>query len=153
YNANRQLTHVDLGQPSGDDFDHNELKDFEYDSQGHIIAATHDDGHKNHSGVTTSYLYANDYASGEYTAQNSPTMDTGNYSVIQTVAGTYDDSAPDFPQTGMADHIVIAGETLQSIAGAIYGHPELWFVIADANGLNGSEQLQAGMRLIIPNSV
>jgi hypothetical protein len=42
---------------------------------------------------------------------------------------------------------------LQSIAGALYGHPELWYVIADANGLTGSEQLPAGMRLTIPNSV
>ncbi len=46
-----------------------------------------------------------------------------------------------------------AGDTLQSIAAQLYGNPSLWFVIADANGLTGSEQLKAGTRLTIPNSV
>src|SRR5262249_45083760 len=63
------------------------------------------------------------------------------------------ESGPSFPDTTVNDHVVANGETLQSIASAIYGHPELWFIIADANGLTGSEQLHTGMRLIIPNSV
>jgi LysM repeat protein len=45
------------------------------------------------------------------------------------------------------------GDTLQSIAQQIWGDSNFWYLIADANGLNGSSQLTAGMDLIIPNKV
>jgi hypothetical protein len=45
------------------------------------------------------------------------------------------------------------GDTLQSIAEQIWGDSNFWYLIADANGLNGSSQLTAGMDLIIPNKV
>lgn len=47
-------------------------------------------------------------------------------------------------------YAVRAGDSLQSIAMAIYGNANLWYVIADANGLNGNAELFAGMRLAIP---
>jgi hypothetical protein len=45
------------------------------------------------------------------------------------------------------------GDTLQSIAQQIWGDSNFWYLIADANGLNGSSQLTTGMDLIIPNKV
>ena len=42
---------------------------------------------------------------------------------------------------------------MRSIAQQVYGNPSLWFVIADANGLTGDEQLTAGTVLKIPNTV
>jgi hypothetical protein len=48
---------------------------------------------------------------------------------------------------------VAAGDTLQSIAARLYANPSLWYVIADANGLKGSEILKPGTRLTIPNTI
>jgi nucleoid-associated protein YgaU len=48
-------------------------------------------------------------------------------------------------------HVVVQGETLSSIAGAEYGDPRLWRVIAVANKLQRARRLQAGSRLRLPN--
>ena len=45
------------------------------------------------------------------------------------------------------------GDTLRTIALTFWGDESLWFLIADANGLNGTEPLPAGMVLVIPNKV
>lgn len=48
-------------------------------------------------------------------------------------------------------HVVIEGETLSSIAGAQYGDPRLWRVIAVANRLQHARRLEVGSRLRLPN--
>jgi nucleoid-associated protein YgaU len=48
-------------------------------------------------------------------------------------------------------HVVIEGETLSSIAGAEYGDPRLWRVIAVANRLQNARNLAVGSRLRLPN--
>ncbi|MEW8659800.1 MAG: LysM peptidoglycan-binding domain-containing protein, partial [Candidatus Thiodiazotropha endolucinida] len=50
-------------------------------------------------------------------------------------------------------HVVRAGESLQSIAEAYYGSTAYWYLIAEANGLEGTEELKAGTTLSIPNAV
>ncbi|WEJ99467.1 MAG: LysM domain-containing protein [Candidatus Sphingomonas phytovorans] len=45
------------------------------------------------------------------------------------------------------------GDTLQSIARAAWGDANLWYLIADANGLTGNATLVAGQALSIPNKV
>jgi len=46
------------------------------------------------------------------------------------------------------------GETLQSIAQAVYGDSNLWYIIADANGITSdSSNLKVGMTLKIPNNI
>ncbi|CAN7717298.1 DUF4214 domain-containing protein [Duganella sp. LjRoot269] len=45
------------------------------------------------------------------------------------------------------------GETLQSIAQAVWGDSKLWYLIADANGLDSSAALKAGDILRIPARV
>ena len=45
------------------------------------------------------------------------------------------------------------GDTLQSIAQNVWGDASLWYMIASANGMNGSEQLAAGQTLSIPAKV
>lgn len=47
---------------------------------------------------------------------------------------------------------VSAGETLRSIALRCYGDTELWYLIADANGLTGAEPLVAGRMLSLPGT-
>jgi len=48
-------------------------------------------------------------------------------------------------------HVVGQGETLSHIAGAEYGDPRLWRVIAIANGLQRARRLQPGLSLLLPN--
>jgi YD repeat-containing protein len=50
-------------------------------------------------------------------------------------------------------YTVQAGDTLQSIAQAIWGDSSFWYLLADANGLDGSSQLDAGVTLIVPNDI
>jgi len=50
-------------------------------------------------------------------------------------------------------YTVQAGDTLASIAQAVWGDGSLWYMLADVNGLDGSETLAAGRTLIIPNKV
>ena len=47
------------------------------------------------------------------------------------------------PQTA-GNYVVREGDTLQSIARAVWGDAAMWYLIADANGLNGSSALVAG---------
>jgi YD repeat-containing protein len=58
-----------------------------------------------------------------------------------------------FPAKVAGTHIVQPNETLQSIALSIYGDSSLWYLIADANGLTGNDQLVSGLRLTTPNVI
>ena len=44
---------------------------------------------------------------------------------------------------------VRAGDTLQAIAASVWGDASMWWMIAEANGLSGSETLIAGQTLSI----
>jgi hypothetical protein len=50
-------------------------------------------------------------------------------------------------------YTVLAGETLRSIAGKLWGDASLWYKLADANGLTGSETLAEGSQLVVPAGV
>ena len=50
-------------------------------------------------------------------------------------------------------YTVQAGDTLETIAQNLWGDAAFWYLIADVNGLDGSEALDPGMSLIIPNKV
>jgi YD repeat-containing protein len=45
------------------------------------------------------------------------------------------------------------GQSLQEIAQAVWGDSSLWYIIADANGIDQSTQLAQGQNLVIPNVV
>ena len=42
------------------------------------------------------------------------------------------------------------GDTLRSLAARLYGNEQLWYVLADANGLGGDDALVAGSTLTVP---
>lgn len=50
-------------------------------------------------------------------------------------------------------YVVQGGDTLTSISQAVWGDASFWYLIADANGLDGTETLVAGQSLILPNKV
>lgn len=70
------------------------------------------------------------------------------------VAGTIDvlSGLTDFSNSdqGSGSYVVEDGDTLQTIAQETYGDPSLWYVIADANGLQASSALTPGQTLKIP---
>jgi LysM repeat protein len=57
-----------------------------------------------------------------------------------------------YNQTG-SRYTVQQGDTLQSIAQAVWGDANFWYLIADANGIQSNDQLIAGMDIVIPNKV
>lgn len=47
-------------------------------------------------------------------------------------------------------HVVVAGDTLPSVAFAAYGDPNLWRAVAEANGVDDPMRLPVGTRLLLP---
>ncbi|MDK2127092.1 LysM peptidoglycan-binding domain-containing protein, partial [Parachitinimonas caeni] len=60
---------------------------------------------------------------------------------------------PFSPGTTPGSYTVRQGDTLQGIAQGLWGDASLWTLLADANGLSGSETLSAGQILTVPNKV
>jgi hypothetical protein len=59
-----------------------------------------------------------------------------------------------YPSMNGSSWTVRAGDTLQSIASALWGDSTLWYLLADANGLKGSDEaLRAGQLLTVPNVI
>ncbi|KSB91877.1 hypothetical protein AS593_07585 [Caulobacter vibrioides] len=66
---------------------------------------------------------------------------------------SYDPVNADTPGAASGGYVVQDGDTLQSIAAAMWGDSSLWYLIAEANGLTSASSLVGGMSLIIPNKV
>ena len=58
-----------------------------------------------------------------------------------------------YPAGSPGTYAVAAGDTLQTIAKGAYGDANLWYLIADANGLSSNGDLRAGQVLTIPTAV
>ena len=58
-----------------------------------------------------------------------------------------------YPGMAVQAYTIQSGDTLQSIALTLWGDANLWYLIADANGISGRTQLVAGQILTIPNKV
>ncbi|WP_158253798.1 LysM peptidoglycan-binding domain-containing protein [Chromobacterium alticapitis] len=65
----------------------------------------------------------------------------------------YEPIGPNNPAQAPGSVTVRAGDSLQSLAGNLWGDRSLWYLLADANGLSGNEQLAAGQVLKVPNKV
>ncbi|WP_322026153.1 LysM peptidoglycan-binding domain-containing protein [Burkholderia sp. BCC1977] len=77
-----------------------------------------------------------------FTPANSADFDV-NYQPINSL----------YPGAAPGSHTVRTGETFQSLAAAYYGDATLWYILADANGMDGADRLVAGTVLTIPNKV
>ncbi|MCA8254360.1 LysM peptidoglycan-binding domain-containing protein [Burkholderia sp. AU31624] len=58
-----------------------------------------------------------------------------------------------YPGTSPGVWTVREGDSLKSIASALWGDETLWYVLADANGLKSADELKAGQLLTVPNKV
>ncbi|MCK9282693.1 MAG: LysM peptidoglycan-binding domain-containing protein [Rhodocyclaceae bacterium] len=58
-----------------------------------------------------------------------------------------------YPSGTGTSYTVQTGDTLYQIAARVWGDASLWYLIADANGLNAGIALSAGQVLSIPNKV
>jgi YD repeat-containing protein len=65
----------------------------------------------------------------------------------------YEPISPIYPGAVPSTYTIKSGETLQSIAQAVWGDASMWYLIADANGLASDTVLVAGQMLTIPNKV
>ncbi|MDN7677642.1 LysM peptidoglycan-binding domain-containing protein [Burkholderia cenocepacia] len=58
-----------------------------------------------------------------------------------------------YPAASAGQWTVRAGDTLKSVASALWGDSSLWYILADANGLKGTDELRPGQLLTVPNKV
>ncbi|CAD6548971.1 scabin-related ADP-ribosyltransferase [Paraburkholderia metrosideri] len=58
-----------------------------------------------------------------------------------------------YPGVSPGQWTVRDGDTLQSVASALWGDSTLWYILADANGLKSDDVLKAGQMLTVPNKV
>lgn len=58
-----------------------------------------------------------------------------------------------YPSASPGTYAVSQGDTLQGIARGAYGDESSWYLIAEANGLSGNEDLKAGQVLTIPTRI
>ncbi|WP_206119070.1 LysM peptidoglycan-binding domain-containing protein [Chromobacterium fluminis] len=65
----------------------------------------------------------------------------------------YEPIGPNYPGQTPGFVTVKAGDTLQSLAASLWGDQAMWYLLADANSLSGSEPLAAGQVLTVPNKV
>jgi nucleoid-associated protein YgaU len=73
-------------------------------------------------------------------------------SEIPTLLGTLPQNPTSGGLTGRRGHTVGHGETLQSIATANYGNPNLWRRIAEVNGIQDPSRVRPGATVYLPNS-
>jgi LysM domain-containing protein len=99
--------------------------------------------------------YAASITAQEAAAGTSGTFRNGASSGVQyaNFDQSYDPLNGYTDDGGDTSYTVASGDTLQSIALAVWGDSSLWYVIADANGLSSGDTLTSGMTLLIPNKV
>ncbi len=78
----------------------------------------------------------------------TPTGASADFDGTQTVLGT-----PGSPAATAGSYTIQAGDTLQSIAQNVYGDANLWYLLADSNGLSAGAALAPGQSISLPNQV
>jgi hypothetical protein len=58
-----------------------------------------------------------------------------------------------YPTAAPGSYVVRDGDTLQTIAAALWGDAALWYILADANGLAAQQRLIPNTTLTVPNKV
>jgi len=145
YDVNLNRTEINLGKGNGSQ---TEFAKFAYDGENHIVQKYHENSDA--AKETIDYFYANGNPVGEkgnYIKGGAKVLlDEGKYNLVQQI----NDSNPG---TSVSSYTANDGDTLQNIAAAMYGNASLWYIIAEANGLDPNATVKAGTHLQIPNTV
>lgn len=92
-------------------------------------------------------------ATGDYATSINQQYSTTHLSTGTNFDQNYSPITISSPGDASQTYTVVDGDTLQSIAQQIWGDSNLWYLIADANGLSPEQTLVAGTTLVIPNDV
>lgn len=130
----------------------------EYDQNGYLVAVSETFGKKKDRTFVTDqagrilakmedgkrqyYFYADGQSVGTAGTLASADFDM-NYTPV----------SESYPASVPGSYIVGEGDTLAGIAFAVYGDANLWYLIADANGLQSDADLVVGDNLTVPNRV
>lgn len=76
-----------------------------------------------------------------------------NYVNLADFNFSYSKVTGGYPAPSPGAYVVRPGDTLQSVAQGAYGDASLWYVIAQANGLDSPDAMRVGQTLNIPNRV
>ena len=126
-------------------------RSFVNDANGHILR-------KSQQGNLLNQLVVNGQVMGTYgvgTDAITPTNSDGNpnYTTQGNFDLGYQPVTNSYPAAATGQYPVKSGDTLQSIAQAAYGDSQLWYQIAQANGLSGNSDLRVGQIINIPTRV
>ncbi|WP_155520906.1 LysM peptidoglycan-binding domain-containing protein [Ralstonia solanacearum] len=126
-------------------------RSFVNDANGHILQ-------KNQQGNLLNQLVVNGQVMGIYgvgTDAITPTNSDGkpNYTTQGNFDLGYQPVTNSYPAAATGQYPVKSGDTLQSIAQSAYGDSQLWYQIAQANGLSGNADLRVGQIINIPTRV
>ena len=165
YDVNGRLSYVNIkdGQPR--------TVTFVSDSNGQVLTRKVDDNKSNTpKDPWNRYLYFNGLRVGDMTNDGPSGTDyaAGLNSAIRTGTSLFQSGGPkafvDFDQAyeglqpgslsgGEMPYTVRAGDSLQTIAAAVWGDSSLWYLIAEKNSLNAASLLTAGQVLTIPSKL
>ncbi|WP_212555903.1 LysM peptidoglycan-binding domain-containing protein [Pseudomonas japonica] len=84
--------------------------------------------------------------------QGAALANVGNLSAAQ-ITDTLAPVSEEYPGRTPGNYVVSQGDTLASIAQTVWGDSKMWYLIADANGIDPSKALVAGDSIRIPNVV
>jgi YD repeat-containing protein len=98
-----------------------------------------------------------DYAQALAVDRNKPASKNGFRTGQPVASADFDENFQpingSYPDQSIQTYTVRSGDTLQSIAQAVWGDASLWYLIADANGMTASTALVANQTLAVPNKV
>ena len=93
------------------------------------------------------------YAAGNYIGSFGQ-LTSANGSFVANFDVNYTPVSSSYPASTPANIVVQSGDTLRTIAARIFGDANLWYLIAQANGLTDPNSAPpAGTTLIVPNQV
>lgn len=113
--------------------DKRERRLFSYDADGHVVTKDVIFTNKSETKVLTAggsqdFIYSNGHQIG--------TIGAGSLSSTTQFSNDFTPVSSTYPLAQPSSHAVVTGDTLAGIAQAYLGDANLWYLIADANGVN-----------------
>lgn len=131
--------------------DNNFNRSFIVDANGQILQKTQ--GTRILRNLVVNGQILASFGEGQSFSQPNNPDGSVNFTVINETDIAFQKIDSAYPLATPGSYQVRAGDSLRSIAQAFFGDAELWYLIADGNGLQGDAGLCVGMLLSIPNRV